>query len=118
RAGVAGQTALSGSQIKPPALPEVHDFKSANRYAYKSMAASNSPAHNNCARNVWLIVVSGPVLLSVLVRLRKRRSLGRIVTSRDAGFDQCRNMLIAGAITSASSKQSRFDSRISLRILL
>jgi hypothetical protein len=24
-AGVAGQTALSGSQIKPPALPEVHD---------------------------------------------------------------------------------------------
>ena len=25
-AGVAGQTALSGSQIKPPALPEVHDF--------------------------------------------------------------------------------------------
>jgi len=22
----AGQTALSGSQIKPPALPEVHDF--------------------------------------------------------------------------------------------
>jgi hypothetical protein len=26
-AGVAGQTALSGSQIKPPALPEVHDFR-------------------------------------------------------------------------------------------
>jgi len=26
-AGVAGQTALSGSQIKPPALPEVHDFE-------------------------------------------------------------------------------------------
>jgi len=24
-AGLAGQTALSGSQIKPPALPEVHD---------------------------------------------------------------------------------------------
>src|SRR5215475_8082393 len=24
----AGQTALSGSQIKPPALPEVHDFVS------------------------------------------------------------------------------------------
>jgi hypothetical protein len=23
----AGQTALSGSQIKPPALPEVHDSK-------------------------------------------------------------------------------------------
>ena len=27
-AGVAGQTALSGSQIKPPALPEVHDYPS------------------------------------------------------------------------------------------
>ena len=25
-AGVAGQTALSGSQIKPPALPEVPDY--------------------------------------------------------------------------------------------
>ena len=25
-AGVAGQTALSGSQFKPPALPEVHDW--------------------------------------------------------------------------------------------
>ena len=24
--GVAGQTALSGSQIKPPALPEVYDY--------------------------------------------------------------------------------------------
>jgi hypothetical protein len=25
-AGAAGQTVLSGSQIKPPALPEVHDI--------------------------------------------------------------------------------------------
>jgi len=24
-AGIAGQSALGGSQIKPPALPEVHD---------------------------------------------------------------------------------------------
>jgi hypothetical protein len=29
-AGVAGQTALSGSQIKPPALPEVHDYLDAS----------------------------------------------------------------------------------------
>src|SRR6266496_605443 len=48
------------------------------------MAASNSPAHNNCARNVWLIVVSGPVLLSVLVRFRRRtrtdKSTGPLTT--------------------------------------
>jgi len=30
-AGVAGQTALSGSQIKPPALPEVPDSASSER---------------------------------------------------------------------------------------
>jgi hypothetical protein len=34
-AGIAGQTALSGSQIKPPALPEVHDSPiSHGRFVY------------------------------------------------------------------------------------
>ena len=55
----AGQTALSGSRIKPPALPEVHDFPSTPfvylYYTQSSTAGDSSgfPLANRVYRYTW-----------------------------------------------------------------
>ncbi len=52
----AGQTALSGSQIKPPALPEIHDFRysllveSSIRFGKLTI---NEYTNNECTNNEY-----------------------------------------------------------------
>jgi len=52
----AGQTALSGSQIKPPALPEVHDWDGVQ--ATLDMMVSDTPGVKNVkARQLFDLTV-------------------------------------------------------------
>jgi len=64
-AGVAGQTALSGSQIKPPALPEVHDSEDASLQCVAGCAAMLSCSSSWLAADVTLFPAPSLIILSL-----------------------------------------------------
>jgi len=69
---------LSGSQIKPPALPEVHDFSAWKRWSPDSMAPSSARAVRAASRS------PSPPEVNVLKRPGSREFAG-ITTHDPAG---------------------------------